>query len=160
MPYRSPLRYALRARWQLVALPVAKRRCRFGRISERPIKAGRKLHRVRQHGATVFEVAPPQCLLYRANAIVHHVGRCNNVRTGLCIREGNFGDALNAWPVVDKPVGGQHTAVAVVGVRAEADVARNQQLGEGCPQAGQGAYHRIGGAIGTRTGGVLKMEIE
>lgn len=67
--------------------------------------------------------------------------------TSFSIGNGDFGNSLNAGPVVNTPIGIQDATVAMNGVGTEADVAGDHQIGKPLPEQRQSLYDGISRAV-------------
>ena len=79
------------------------------------------------------------------------------MRAGARIREGDLGDARGGRALVERAVGAEEAAVAVRGVLAEADVARDVEVGEELAEEADGGDDGPVGVVGGATALVLYM---
>ena len=121
-------REALGRRRELVAFPVPERGRAPRGVPEGPIEPTRELGRVRHERAPVPEATVDERALDGLDTTVHHVGGRDAVRAGARIRESDLGDARGGRALVERTVGTEEATVAVRGVLAEADVARDVEV--------------------------------
>ena len=65
-----------------------------------------------------------------ADTAVHHVGRCNDVCTGLCLSKHLFNEHFDGFVVKDEAGLVDKAVLTVSGVRVERDIAHHSEFGE------------------------------
>ena len=133
-------RLATVGRIHLVAAPVAERRGAVGRLAERPVERGGGLGRV-GHDRGVGAPRPIERRPDGRHLAVHHRRGRHDVRPGLGLAHGGRGQPLERGVVVDRAVAGQRSAMAVVGVLAQARVGDRDERDLEVAQATQGLLH-------------------
>ena len=137
----------------LVALAVAERGGGARSLTERSVERGGIFYCI-GHDRCRGVTGCIECLADSAHTSVHHVGGGHHIRAGLDMGEGGHGQQFQGLVIVDI-TSAQHTAVAVGGVFAHADIGDQIEVGEVFPGFAQGALDNTFRVIGLRTDLIL-----
>ena len=113
----------------LVGFAVAERRCGVSCVAERAVKRRGKLGGIR-HNRRVDKAVVIKDRADCFNTAIHHVGRCDHIRTCLHLGKCGLCEQFQRLVVVDI-MAAQHAAVTMRGVFTHADVADHVQLRAG-----------------------------
>ncbi len=123
-------------RVHLIGFLIARERARRpNRIAERPIIAGGVFRRIAEDQNVLMPLGFERAA-HRANAAIHHIGRADNVRASLCLREGHFDQGLNRAVIYDNAIFNK-TVVAIDIVRIKRNIRHDCNI-RGCILNGAG----------------------
>ena len=115
-------------------------RCRIGGVAEGAVEAGCVFGGI-GHNNRIDEAFFVQGLTDGCDAAVHHIRRGDDIGTGFGLADGDFVEQLQRRVVIDVVVF-DLTAVAVVRVLAEADVADDDHVRQGFLDGADGTLDR------------------
>lgn len=170
-PYDGTPCYPL-GRWRdLVTFAITKGGCTAGciavdsvrnrfrglaaRLPEWAVQRAGKLCGIAHEGALVCEACPNELLFDSLDTAVHHVARCNAVRTGESIAECYLGETLDGGFGVDRTVFVKKTTMTMGSVLAQTDVARNVERRKESFELFDGENDGSRGVVGGRASAVL-----
>src|SRR2546425_517785 len=110
----------------LIRLAIAEPRRRARGLAKRPVERRREFRGIR-HDGHMGESTGVERFANSAHTTVHHVARCDEIDTGARLHHRDLPEQVDGRIVVYVAVA-KHTAMAVIGVFAQADVADHQQL--------------------------------
>ena len=141
-------------RVHLVPPAVAKGGGASGRIPKRPVESGSVFGGVGEQ-ADMLQRIFIERLADGGDTSVHHVGRSDQVRPRLSVaaggssQQGERGVVVDLELIGDSGLGPQGTAVAVVRIFTEADIADDGQVGTGVLDGPNGLRHDSGRVPGS-----------